>query len=183
MFKYKVILIPFSIGILFVMGRLLPTNSPLLRGALVLLILFVSVYGLYYIFKNSISLENKDQIITIDKIGESRSFKKITSKPNIFKSSVSDVDLYFNEEELCVVEPSGTQTIYPIKGITELKRTDVKISNATVWRIMVSTPDKSIEFKFTHNARLWNKNFIEFYELLSSINPEVVKSKWSFMRM
>lgn len=186
MFKYKFVWIPFSIGVLFVMGRFLPANSPLLRGVFVLIVLFASVYGLYYILKNSISLENKDQIIIVDKTGESgetHSFKKITSKPNFFKSAVSDVDLYFNEQELCIVDSSGTQTIFPISTITELKRTDVRINNSNVWMIVIKEVDKEITFKFTHNVRFWNKNFVEFHEFLSSLNPEVVKTKWNYLRM
>lgn len=186
MFKYKVVLIPFSIGVLFVMGRFLPTNSPLFRAVFVSIVLFVSVYGLYYILKNSISLESKDQIIVVNKTregGKVHIFKKISSKPNIFKSAVSDVDLYFNEQELCVVDSSGTQNIFPISIITELKRTDVRINNSNIWRIVVKQDDKELTFKFTHNVRFWNKNFVEFHEFLSSLNPEVVKTKWNYLRM
>ncbi|MDR0194550.1 MAG: hypothetical protein LBI73_05450 [Myroides sp.] len=168
------------------MGRFLPANSPLLRGVFVLIVLFVSVYGLYHLLKSSISLENKDQIIIVDKTGEggeTHSFKKITSKPNFFKSAVNDVDLYFNEQEFCVVDSSGTQTIFSMRAIKELKRTDVRINNSNVWRIVIKEDGKEITFKFTHNVRFWNKNFVEFHEFLSSLNPEVVKTKWNYLRM
>lgn len=186
MFKYKFVLILFSIGALYIMGRFLPANSPLLRGAFVLIILFVSVYSLYYTLKNSISLENKNQIIIVDKVGESgesHSFKKITSRSGFFASSVTDVDIYFNERALCIVYPNQEKSIYNLSRILELKRTDVRIGNNNVWRIIVKGEDKDITFKFTHNVRLWNKNFVEFHELLSSLNPEAVKTKWNYLRM
>lgn len=43
--------------------------------------------------------------------------------------------------------------------------------------------DNELKIRFAHNYRIWNKNFVLFYDKLKTINPHVVKSKWSLWRM
>lgn len=105
-----------------------------------------------------------------------RGYKKISSKALLFKSAVSNIELYFNSQNLSIVYPNGSKVNYPLDSIVQLKRTSTKIANTSVWSISISEAGGIITYKFIPNIRLWNKDFISFYNFLLQANPTAVKS-------
>lgn len=149
----------------------------------VVVVLFVLVFKNYFSgFKpknNKVVYTNSSDINSIE-------LKKISSRPFLFgleNKIISDDDLYFDEENLYVINKLSQKASFKLSEITELSKTSVRINNSPIWQIKIKQSETDITFKFAHNYTLWNKNFVLFHEKLIQINPEIVKSKWSFWRM
>ena len=109
-------------------------------------------------------------------------YKKISSKvPLFFKSAVSDIELYFSSNSLCIVFPNDDKVYYPLEAIVELRRISTRIANSSVWSISISKDEEVMTYSFIHNMRLWNKDFRVFYSLLLEVNPTAVKSKCNWL--
>ncbi|MEO8933613.1 MAG: hypothetical protein ABI295_04840 [Xanthomarina sp.] len=114
--------------------------------------------------------------------------KIISSRPFIlfgFESKlVTEDELYFDDENFYAINKSHQKAVYKLTDITELSRTSINIRNQTLWLLKISDKnDNEITIRFAHNYRFWNKNFALFYKKLKTMNPTVLKSKWSLWRM
>lgn len=186
--KSQLVWLVLSVMVILLLLDLLAEESLIAEGVGKVVGGIIGFVFLYLLISFSLKLETKNQIIEIevrnvDGNSVLEAFKKISSKSNIFISRVSDVDLFFSEKGLCVVSLEHRNIIYSLSSIVELKRTNAKISNATVWSIVVLEKEELVEFKFTHNVRLWNRNFVEFHRLLSKVNSTAVKTPWNYLRM
>ncbi|MNK31569.1 hypothetical protein D3C87_500060 [compost metagenome] len=111
---------------------------------------------------------------------------RISTKPFLFgleKKLLSDDEFYFDNENFYAINQENKTAKFDLKNITELSRTDVNINNRTIWQVKINAENKELVFKFAHNYTIWNKSFLNFYNRIKTLNPSVVKSKWSLWRM
>lgn len=113
--------------------------------------------------------------------------KKISTRPFLFgleKKFISDDELFFDEEHFYAVNNKNQKATFKLADITEISKTSLQINNRRLWQVKIKQDNgKEIVFKFAHNYTLWNKNFLDFYEKIKSINPTVVKTKWNLWSM
>ena len=117
---------------------------------------------------------------------DSTSVFKISRKPfllGIEKSFVSQEDFYFDRDFFYAVDDGTSALKYPLSDIAELCSTSTQLNNSRVWKIKVYRGPELIEYKFTHNFSIWNKNFRNFYQRVKEIRPQAVTSEWSMWSM
>lgn len=111
---------------------------------------------------------------------------KISTRPFLFgleKKLLSDDEFYFDNENFYAINQDNKTAKFNLKDITELSRTDISLNNRNIWQVKINSENKDLVFKFAHNYTIWNKNFLDFYEKIKSLNPSAIKSKWSLWRM
>ncbi|MFH6989203.1 hypothetical protein ACHRVW_15790 [Flavobacterium collinsii] len=82
----------------------------------------------------------------------------------LFKSPV----LYFDDNYLYITKSSDPVIKYPISAIIELRKTNVMINEARVWKIIINDAGKQMIYKF----RVY-RNFNLFLEKVSQ-NPNAI---------
>lgn len=117
---------------------------------------------------------------------ETPTLYKISQRPFLFgleKRLVNSQDLYCDERFFYAVDKAGTVLRYPLINITELSRTGIQINNSRIWQVKISMGSDIIEYRFTHNFSMWNKNFLNFYNKIKQIKPQAVQSEWRLWRL
>ena len=158
---------------------------------LIILSLVFAIFVSLEIFKKvTLKIKPVKQNVEYENIDDKnlQELKIISSRPFILFGSesklVSDDQLYFDQENFYVINKGNQKAVYKLTDITELSRTSINIRNQTLWQLKIKVKnDNEITIRFAHNYRVWNKNFVLFYDKLKTINPNVVKSKWSLWRM
>ena len=158
---------------------------------LIILSLVFAIFVSLEIFKKvTLKIKPVKQNVEYENIDDKnlQELKIISSRPFILFGSesklVSDDQLYFDQENLYAINKGNQKAVYKLTDITELSRTSINIRNQTLWQLKIKVKnDNEITIRFAHNYRVWNKNFVLFYDKLKTINPNVVKSKWSLWRM
>lgn len=158
---------------------------------LIILSLVFAIFVSLEIFKKvTLKLKPVKQNVEYENIDDKnlQELKIISSRPFIlfgFESKlVSEDELYFDQENFYAINNANQKAVYKLTDITELSRTSINIRNQTLWQLKIKVKnDNEITIRFAHNYRVWNKNFVLFYDKLKTINPNVVKSKWSLWRM
>ena len=170
-------------------------NMNKLRNLYVLFLIILSlVFAIFVsleIFKKvTLKIKPVKQNVEYENIDDKnlQELKIISSRPFILFGSesklVSDDQLYFDQENFYAINKGNQKAVYKLTDITELSRTSINIRNQTLWQLKIKVKnDNEITIRFAHNYRVWNKNFVLFYDKLKTINPNVVKSKWSLWRM
>ncbi len=158
---------------------------------LIILSLVFAIFVSLEIFKKvTLKIKPVKQNVEYENIDDKnlQELKIISSRPFILFGSesklVSDDQLYFDQENFYAINKGNQKAVYKLTDITELSRTSINIRNQTLWQLKIKVKnDNEITIRFAHNYRVWNKNFVLFYDKLKTINPNVVKSKWSLWRM
>ena len=158
---------------------------------LIILSLVFAIFVSLEIFKKvTLKIKPVKQNVEYENIDDKNlhELKIISSRPFILFGSesklVSDDQLYFDQENFYAINKGNQKAVYKLTDITELSRTSINIRNQTLWQLKIKVKnDNEITIRFAHNYRVWNKNFVLFYDKLKTINPNVVKSKWSLWRM
>ena len=158
---------------------------------LIILSLVFAIFVSLEIFKKvTLKIKPVKQNVEYENIDDKnlQELKIISSRPFILFGSesklVSDDQLYFDQENFYAINKGNQKAVYKLTDITELSRTSINIRNQTLWQLKIKVKnDNEITIRFAHNDRVWNKNFVLFYDKLKTINPNVVKSKWSLWRM
>ena len=158
---------------------------------LIILSLVFAIFVSLEIFKKvTLKIKPVKQNVEYENIDDKnlQELKIISSRPFILFGSesklVSDDQLYFDQENFYAINKGNQKAVYKLTDITELSRTSINIRNQTLWQLKIKVKnDNEITIRFAHNYSVWNKNFVLFYDKLKTINPNVVKSKWSLWRM
>ena len=112
------------------------------------------------------------------------SYKKISTKPFLFgleDQLIVDYIYYFDEDNFYVFNRKSEKLTYLLSDIIELRKTSLQINNRFIWEVIIKQKDEEeISFKFAHNFTIWNKNFLEFYKIIKTKNPLVIRSKFSY---
>jgi len=117
---------------------------------------------------------------------ETPTLYKISQRPFLLgleKRLVNNQDLYYDERFFYAVDKPGTVLRYPLADITELSRTSIQINNSRIWQVKIAIGSEIMEYRFTHNFSIWNKNFLYFYNRLKQIKPQAIQSEWSLWRL
>lgn len=107
---------------------------------------------------------------------------KISSKPFLFgleKKIVSEDDFYFDRDSFYAVNKNQQAAKFSLRDITELSKTSYQINNSRIWQVKIRNNGEEEVFRFAYNY----KNFLNFYNTLKEINPDIIKSKWSVWSM
>lgn len=152
----------------------------LLLAGVIIFIFFKYIYKNAKPVANNISYESA----TVDNFSNAN---KITSRPVLMgleKKFINDEELYYDDQNLYALNNIGQIATFKLLQIKELSRTTTQINNSVVWQIILLQADGSeVNFKFTHNYTIWNKNFYHFYQKVKEINPTAIKSKWNLWKM
>lgn len=153
-------------------------------------LLTLLIYTYFRFLKRNTSMDKiqllRNPISNVNNNFDSKSVFKISQQPFLFgleKGLISNKDFYYDQDFFYAVGEAGTVSTYDLTDISELSSNAYQINNSRIWQLKITRGSETVEYRFTHNFSIWNKNFLNFYNRVKQIRPEAIKSKWSLWRM